>query len=334
LAWFKRDPLQIIPFQSYGTASHFHIRGRALEDEIIDLSQKSYFNLFINSWKRFESDEIKHTSLSIRLPNQKKLKVVTDSHGYYHVEETINGLDLHINEEGWLKYEVSYDDDKLKRNIQQGNRFQGELLIPSNNSSFGVISDIDDTILHTGVVSSFKWQVVYNTIFMNASKRSALHGAADFYQRLHRGKTGSEANPLFYVSHSPWNLYRYLEHFLSANDFPKGPILLRSFKTILKRKGKDEKPQKQKEILSLLKTYPQLEFILIGDSGERDPFIYMELANEFPKRIKAIYLRSVAHKKKMAKVMRLLDNNSKVEALIVDDSSQAIEHARQHGWIE
>ena len=34
---FTRDPLQIIPFKTYGTKSHLYIKGRALEDEKINL---------------------------------------------------------------------------------------------------------------------------------------------------------------------------------------------------------------------------------------------------------------------------------------------------------
>ena len=56
-------------------------------------------------------------------------------------------------------------------------------------------------------------------------------------------------------------------------------------------------PQKQKEILNILKTYPKLSFILIGDSGEKDGDIYQEIASHFPKQVKAIYLRSVKDSK-------------------------------------
>ena len=63
------------------------MRGRALEDETINLEQKGLFGLFINSWKRFETDEIKNTSLKIKLPNGIILKTVTDDHGYFKVDE-------------------------------------------------------------------------------------------------------------------------------------------------------------------------------------------------------------------------------------------------------
>ena len=330
---FKKDPLQIIAFHGYGTDTHFFARGRALEDESIDLENKNILGLLVNTWKRFETDEIKYAALNLKLPDNRIIKAITDDHGYFKIETSLGNLKGLTNEEGWLSFELSYSNVNIKRNIQNSNRFPGELLIPSDKAQFGVASDIDDTILHTGVVSTLKWRVLINTVFKNAKSRMPLQGAAEFYHLLHRGISGDNANPIFYVSHSPWNLYRYLELFLKQNNFPKGPILLRSFKTIFKKKEEGEKPQKQKEIINLLKTYPELPFILIGDSGEHDPDIYIEIAELFPNRIKAIYLRSVNHKKKMLRIKGLLDDYKTTPALLVETSKQAIEHARKNGFI-
>lgn len=330
---FKKDPLQIITFQSYGTDTHFYMRGRALEDETINLEQKGLFGLLINSWKRFETDEIKHTELKVTLPNGTILKTSTDDHGYFKVDEQLEGLSALANDEGWLNFEMAYDDVNIKRSIQNSNRFCGELLIPGAQSEFGVISDIDDTIIHTGVVSTLKWKVLINSIFKSATSRIPLEGAADFYHKLHRGGSGNQANPIFYVSHSPWNLYRYLEFFLKQNTFPKGPILLRSFKDIFKKK-KSDRPQKHIEIVNILKSYPTLKFILIGDSAEYDADIYMDVANEFPTQVEAIYLRSVSHKKKMLRVESLFKEYSKIPVLLVETSDEAIAHARAHGFIK
>lgn len=333
MGWLKKDPLQIIAFQGYGTDTHFYARGRALEDESIDLENQNTWHLIINTWKRFETDEIKNVGINIKLPNGTILKGQTDRDGYYKVEANLSELSLLANDEGWLPFELSYDDVNIKRTIQNDNRFPGEILIPSTKAQFGVASDIDDTILHTGVVSTLKWKVIYNSVFKHAKNRIPLEGAADFYHKLHRGASGKNANPIFYVSHSPWNLYRYLELFLRQHNFPKGPILLRSMSNLLKRKKQDEKPQKQKEILNLLKTYPDLPFILIGDSGEHDPDIYMEIAEAFPDRILALYLRSVKHKKKMIRVSGLVDNYKTTPVLLVESSEKAIEHAKAHGFI-
>lgn len=333
MSHFKKDPIHIVPFRSYGTQNHLYAKGRALEDENIDLSKKGFFNLLWNSYKRFETDLIKNTKLVLTLPDGRKIETKSDEQGYYLIDKAIANVLPLIDEHGCLKYEISFAENNSNFKIQNGNKFKGEIFIPSQTAKFGVISDVDDTIIHTGLTSRFKWQVAKNTVFKRAEKRIPLEGAADFYQDLQKGKSVNECNPIFYVSHGPWNLYNYLEVFLERNNFPKGPILLRDFVNPFARKYKPEKPQKQTEIINILKTYPKLNFILIGDSGEHDPDIYIEIAETHPERILAIYMRSVKHKKKMIRVKGLFQNYETVPVLLVEDSKAAVEHAREMGFI-
>lgn len=330
---FKKDPLQIIVFQTYGTSNHLYLRGRAIEDESINIEQRGAFKLLFNAWKRFETDEIKNTELRVKIGHDKYFYIKTDNKGYFLLDKKVEGLSSYANAEGWVNLEFSFNEKQLTRAIQYENRFTGDMLIPSNKASFGIISDIDDTILHTGLTSVLKWRVLFNTLLTSAGKRLPLEGAPEFYHLLHQGKTGQEANPMFYVSHSPWNLYRYLEFFLKTNNFPKGPIILRSFPRPFSKKPKGEKPQKQKEIVNILKTYPNLKFILIGDIGQHDPDIYMEVAEAYPDRILAIYLRSVNHKKKMLRVFELYKDYKTIPILLVENNEQVIGHARAHGYI-
>ncbi len=332
--FIKKDKLQIITFQTYGTNEHLYTRGRALEDEEINLSEKGFLSLLWNTYKRFETDEIRNTPMTITLADKRIISGRTDNEGYYLIDETLENLRHLANDEGWLSYRISYSDTALKREILHQNQFPGEMLIPSKNADFGVVSDIDDTILHTGVVSSLKWRVVLNTVFRNAIHRKPLEGAAGFYHLLHRGESGKNANPIFYVSHSPWNLYRYLELFLRANNFPKGPIILRRMSSFGYWKSKSRMPQKQKEITNILETYPNLRFILIGDSGERDADIYIDIAQSYPNRIMAIYLQSVPDKKRMQRIGELLENYKDTPALVVRKSEEAVAHARQKGFIK
>ncbi|NHF60950.1 DUF2183 domain-containing protein [Flavobacteriaceae bacterium TP-CH-4] len=327
----KKDELQIIAFQTYGTDEHLYLRGRALEDEEIDLAEKGWYGILRNTYRRFETDEIKHAPLDVLLPNGKSVDTFTDKHGYYLLDESLSGLGELTNSEGWLSYELSYSNPFLGRKIKKGNRFPGEMLIPSSTADFGVISDIDDTILHTGVASFLKWKALYNTFFKNASIRIPLEGAAEFYHQLHRGKSGDKANPIFYVSNSPWNLYRYLEFFLNKNRFPKGPILLRSMAATLGNR-KTEKPHKTHEIENILNTYPKLRFVLIGDSGEHDADIYKAINERYPNRIIAIYLRDVGHRKRMRRI-RMLFKEYHTPVSFVEDSGQAGIHAKQLGLI-
>jgi phosphatidate phosphatase APP1 len=332
--FFKKDSIQIIVFQSYGTNNHFFTRGRALEDEKINLKSSNFFRLIINSWRRFETDEIKNTSLTISFKNNYKIITKTDNNGYFIVDENIENLNKLTNKEGWLQFEISFTDVKKNITINNGNRFLGEMLIPSKEAEFGVISDIDDTIIYTGVISKLKWRLIINTFFKSPSKRKAVEGALEFYRLLHLGNSGKNMNPIFYVSHSPWNLYSYLEFFFKKNNFPKGPILLRNFKPFFKKKPQFKIPQKQKEIINILKTYPNLSFILIGDAGEYDTDIYLEIVAQFPNRIKAIYLRSVKHTRKMNRIKKLIENYTDTSFLLIDSSEEAINHAKRNGFIK
>lgn len=329
---FKKDPLQIIAFQTYGTSNHLYVRGRAIEDESIDLEQKGAFKLLFNTWKRFETDEIKHTLIEVKVGEDKILFTKTDARGYFLIDEKVEGLSRYANEDGWIKIAFSYSSKKLKSPIQSQNKFVGEMLIPSAKAKFAVISDIDDTILHTGLVSILKWRVVFNTLLTSAGKRIPLDGASEFYNLLHQGKTGYEYNPIFYVSHSPWNLYRYLKFFLNKNNFPKGPIILRNFPKPFSKASSGGITPKHKEITNIIKTYPKLKCILIGDCGQHDPYIYMSLANNYPDKIMAIYLVKVNHKRKMIRVEMLYDNYKTIPVLLVANTKEAINHAKLHGF--
>ncbi|WP_298506041.1 phosphatase domain-containing protein [uncultured Maribacter sp.] len=331
---FKKDKLQIIPFKTYGTLTDLYLRGRALEDENIDLHKKGLWSVFVNTWKRFETDEIENAALKIELKNEVSLYVKTDSEGYFLVDEATENLSKNISKDGWLNYTIQYENPAaFKNEIVANNTFTGEMLVALPNTEYGVISDIDDTILHTGVASKFKWRAVFNTFFIHVMSRKALEGAADFYSQLHRGKLKNNCNPIFYVSNSPWNLYKYLDFFLKKNNFPKGAILLRDLRHLFDKTPKPKIPHKYHEIQNILDTYPKLSFILIGDCGEHDPDIYLDIVAKNPNRISAIYLRSVKNKKKMSRVTQLFKDYTEVDVLLVYNTNEAIRHAKDCGFI-
>lgn len=333
MGWLgRKDPLQIIAFRSYGTPSHLYARGRALEDEAIDLAQKGTVQLLVSSWKRFETDEVRNTPLQLTLPDNRTYEVVTDGDGYFLLDTPVEGLDALADAEGWVPYSLSYKPEGLSRPIHRENRFEGRLLLPPSTAVYGVITDVDDTIVHTGVTSYLKWKVIANTLFKRAESRIALQGAPELYHLLHAGPGGGCQNPIFYVSHSPWNLYRYLEYFLSRNAFPDGPILLRSMASFFTRR-RTGAPHKQHEIENILKTYPELPFVLIGDSGEKDADIYLELSRQFPGRIRAIYLRSVRHRGRMRRVRNLIREEGEVPVRLVHQSEEVVRHARAIGLL-
>ncbi len=334
MSFFKRkDPILIDGYQSYGSDNHLYVLGRALEHEGVNLKQKGVFSALKNSYKQFATDELRHTKLRVTLPDNRVFYTKTDAEGYFKIDQKVEGLGALANSEGWMQLVVSFDDLSKDIVVMGDNEFSCEMLIPSSTTEYGVISDIDDTILHTGVASLLKWRLILNTIFKNVKKRIPLEGAPELYQKLHQGISGKAANPMFYVSNSPWNLYHYLETFVRDHLFPKGPVLLRDFRTPFEKTPKPELPHKQHEIRNILKTYPALKFVLIGDSGEHDVDIYLEIAREYPDQILAVYLRSVDDKKRVSRVKKVLTHYANIPAILVEKSAFAEEHARSIGLI-
>ena len=102
-------------------------------------------------------------------------------------------------------------------------------------------------------------------------------------------------NPIFYVSSSPWNLYDLLHEVFEVHGIPAGPLFLKDdgiAKEVLLSLGHRE--HKLRSIEHILQTHQDLPFVLVGDSGQKDPEIYREVAERFPGRIRAIYIREVA----------------------------------------
>ena len=329
------DQVLITPYRSYGTHSHLYIKGRVLDNEPLKITQDAnIFKTIKTTYKQFDTFEIPDAQVDLSLPGKVQATTQSDDEGFFLFDNTIEqNLAEHADEEGWLDYDIFYKGPLGKKTELLEDPFKGDFLIPDPNAEYGVISDIDDTILHTGVTSFLKLRLLKNSLLTNAYNRIPLKGAAEFYQKLHTGRDGTPNNPIFYLSNSPWNLYEYLNLFLDHNAFPKGPILLRKFRTPFDGSIKPEKPHKQKEIANILKTYPEMNFILIGDSGEHDASIYTEIAAQYPDRILAIYLRSVKHKKQMSRVRSIIDNFETTPVLMVETSQEAVEHAREHGFI-
>ena len=92
---------------------------------------------------------------------------------------------------------------------------------------------------------------------------------------------------------------------------------------------------KFKEIKQILEAYPNLQFVLVGDSGQEDPKIYREVVKQYPGRILAIYIRDVqlADREKIAIDVSKSLVEDKVEMVIVDNTVEAAEHAANIGLI-
>jgi phosphatidate phosphatase APP1 len=229
--------------------------------------------------------------------------VITDEEGFFEIDLTL-ATALPV-EPGRMWVPVDLQLLAAPHVTSRALSARAEVLVPPAHARFGIISDIDDTIVKTGATNFLKhWRIV---VANSAESRVAFPGLAPFYRALQRGGGHDPVNPIFYVSSSPWNLYDLFERYLVLHDIPLGPILLKDLGLDAAKwltGGHDT--HKLSQIETVLGTYPHLRFILVGDSGQRDPAIYAEAAARHPNRIAAIYLRDVTPELRDAEVSKAL----------------------------
>lgn len=255
--------------------------------------------------------------------------VRTDEKGYFRInmaiehspdpEQLWHTIDLHL---------VAPADESLAA--------QGDVFIPSRHTSRVIISDIDDTVMYTGVANKIK--MVWRLFFQNAHSRVAFPGVGALYQALYRGESGQARNPMLYVSRGPWILYEILTAFFNLHRIPEGPILfLRDWGLSLSRPiPRQAKGHKQALINEMLALYDDLPFVLIGDSGQHDPEIYARIVHDHPGRVEAIYIRNVSHKAARRDAIETLAKEvtrAGSSLLLAADSFAMAKHAAENGLI-
>jgi phosphatidate phosphatase APP1 len=323
----RRDgPFRIVPYRGHGTTDTLYVRGRVLEGKAIPPASEhdSAWRNLANTVRRLETDEVPAARVRV-LAGEATMETVADEEGYFEF-----ALDAHTftgGREVWRAVDLELLDPVAKDG--SACKSVARVLVPPEQSKFGVISDIDDTVVKTDVTNLLRMlRLVFLT---NAWTRLPFEGVAAFYRALHRGDAGETTNPIFYVSSSPWNLYDLLHEVFEVHGIPAGPLFLKDYgiaREVLLSLGHRE--HKLRSIEHILETHPGLPFVLVGDSGQQDPEIYYEVARRYPGRIRVVYIREVsvgeardAELKAITAEMARLG----VEMLCVADTVTAARHA-------
>ena len=160
------------------------------------------------------------------------------------------------------------------------------VLVPRADARFGVISDIDDTMLETGAYSLAR--NLWTSLTGSVDTRSLFPDSVKLMERL----SEDGLNPVFYVSSSPWNLHWFLQEIFAAHGLVRGPTFLRdlglSETQFISGTHGDHKGA---SIDAILLANPGLPFVLIGDTGQHDAHVYLDAARRHPGRIARVILR-------------------------------------------
>lgn len=254
--------------------------------------------------------------------------VHTDRHGYFRVDMELGIMPSDVS---WHEMQLSLDSP-----VDERASTTGEFFTPLPSARYGVISDIDDTVVYTGVANTVR--MMWRLFAQGADSRVVFDGVPALYQAFHAGRNNDEGNPLFYVSRAPWSIYQVLAEVFRRHRIPHGPILiLREWGmkrgSLLPRRDKYHKLDAIRHILGM---YPEMRFVLIGDSGQRDPEIYSQILREYPGRILGIYIRDVSNTRARSEAIDRLAREAGeagCDLILAADNVAMAEHAASEGLI-
>ena len=336
----RRTRRLLVPFVGHGSPERVLVHGRAVlgrpdarpaplpipGPEAGDAlptpaaARRSRWTVLRSSLSRFLTVEVAGAQVAVRAPAA-EMTVRTDRDGYVDAVVDAPGLSP-----GWHTVELAMGDDVVCAPV----------LVVAPEARLALVSDVDDTVLHTGLTGGLEFLRV--TLLTEVGERAPLPGAAALYRELGRA-AGAPGLPVFYLSTSPWNLHDVLIEFLAMRGFPLGPLLLTDWGpgrgTLFRIGARDHKLGLIKQILD---EHPDLELLLVGDTGQHDPEIYAAAAAAHPGRIRAIYVRRTgAHDPARAAAVDALAAETAaagVPMLAVDDSVQIAEHAVTLGLLD
>lgn len=319
-------PVQLVAYRGLGTPGELRLSGRVIEDRGIspaDVARSRWQNLRDN-WRRFGSRELPGVTVHASYEGL-HAEARTDEEGYFQMSLPLPAP-LPPTAAPWQIVRLELPE--------HGVRSAGEVLVPPPSARLAVISDVDDTVLQTYATDLLKMMRL--TMLRNARTRLPFEGVAELYRALEAGTGGAEQNPIFYVSSSPWNLYDFLVEFMAHNGLPAGPLFLTDYgldrEKLIKQR---HTAHKLAAITTIARTYPQLPLVLIGDSGQYDPEIYLAAARALPGRVAAIYIRHVSHERRASAVAAMVADAAALDVpmLLAPNSATVAEDAARRRLI-
>ncbi|MGI8944546.1 MAG: phosphatase domain-containing protein [Qipengyuania sp.] len=304
MALLKSAPIRVQPYFGYRNASRLFLTARALPPARAGFEKRGRFQAVRTMMSQFASRQVPDLPVELEIRDRegevRRYPGVTDHDGFVH-------FDIAFDPEWQPGALTRWDVVALHWLNRDGEQcVEGHVLAPGSTAALAVISDIDDTIIETGITGSFR-QIARNwrrIVLEMPDERLLVPGADVFYNALGGGavKHPDEAmtgdriaathHPFFYVSSSPWNLFSYLVAFQKSRNLPLGPLMLRNWGLNRETFGSSSHGvHKQAAIAGILETFPQMRFALIGDDTQGDLPAFAQAVAEHSGQIRAVFIR-------------------------------------------
>jgi phosphatidate phosphatase APP1 len=267
-------PARLVLFDGYGTPAEVHLFGRVIADKGLapTSSAASAIQNLGDSWLTLETDEIPDATVEIELDGR-RFEARTDDDGRFTVIARGTERPFPVGRA------------ELVGRVARGATAPAASAIAFVLSTDGgriVVSDVDDTIVETGVKDGAR--MIESALLKNALQVAPVPGVARAYGEA----LGAGAEAIIYLSGSPHSFHDRIALFMKHHGIPRGPIILKNFgeDALLAQEG-----YKLSRLRTLFALFPRHSFVLVGDSGEKDPEIYAAARSEAPGRVLGVIIR-------------------------------------------
>ena len=303
---FGRD-VRVQPYFGYRNSERLIISARALRADKPNFELSGRLQAIRTMLAQFASREVADLPVQLELerPDGKRFthEAVTNAEGFAEFDIALDGEWSMPADSAWEIAALRWDNAKGPQ------KAHAHILVPGTRADLAIISDIDDTLIETGITGSFRaiarnWKRVVAQL---PEERLAVPGVDVFYSALSGSSTQDDGistagaridapkRPFFYVSSSPWNLFSYLVAFKRMRGLPLGPIKLRDWGFNRRTLGHSSHgDHKTSAIADILAHFPNLQFALVGDDTQKDLIAFGKIVTEHPNRVKAVFIRKAS----------------------------------------
>ncbi len=267
----------VVPYTGYGSTEWVRVFCRVLLTRPLpaDASKRRRRRREqgIRGWRSFTSVPVGDVPVIIEVGDE-RIEVLADRGG---VVDTRIPVAL---EPGWHQVSLRTEGSET---------VEAPVWIVGPDVRFGLISDVDDTVMVTALPRPFV--AFWNTFVLDEHARIPTPGMAVLYERLMRAHPGA---PVIYLSTGAWNVAPTLTRFLSRNLYPAGPLLLTDWGPTHDRWFRSGREHKEENLRRIAGEFPDIRWLLVGDDGQHDEDLYARFAAEHPDRVAAVAIRRLS----------------------------------------
>jgi phosphatidate phosphatase APP1 len=269
----------VIPYTGYGSTAWVRVLARVVLSDPRDTGHGTEdaplkpLQEGMRGWRNFTSAPVAHAVVHVT------------------VGDTVHDVEADRGGVVDARIPVSLDAGWHTITLQSGasRSVEAPIRIVGDDTDFGVVSDIDDTVMVTALPRPFL--AAWNTFVLDEHARTPTPGMAVLYERIVRTLPSA---PVLYLSTGAWNVAPTLSRFLSRNLYPAGPKLLTDWGPTRDRWFRSGQEHKRISLERLAEEFPDMKWLLVGDDGQHDEAIYSEFAQRHPQNVRAIAIRQLS----------------------------------------